>query len=121
PGEPDSLGGSQIILSSSINGGQSWEPQLSNRTDTNTMETVLGAPSGHDTGLYPNVPGSGYVNWSHLAIGPAGDVYVSMFEYNYFEIFHITFDNAGSVTSVVGPDTLTGQGLPFGYVPVGGV
>ncbi len=106
PGEPDSTGGSQIMISVSKDGGQSWQLQLEERPN-GIDETVI--EDAFDSGIGPPA-GLGAVNWSHVSVGPAGDVYVSLFFLSQYA-FYYSADGGKSFTA---PDTTTGQREPFG-------
>ena len=104
PGEPDASGGSQIMFAVSKDGGQSWQIQLNN-----DHQTVI--EDAFDSGIGPPA-GLGAVNWAHVAIGPAGDIYVSLFFLSQYAVF---YSNDGG-QSFVAPDPGTGQREPFGNV-----
>ncbi len=106
PGEPDSTGGSQIMISVSKDGGQSWQLQLEERPN-GVDETVI--EDAFDSGIGPPA-GLGAVNWSHVAVGPAGDVYVSLFFLSQYAFYYS--DDGGK--SFAAPDPTTGQREPFG-------
>jgi hypothetical protein len=107
PGEPTSTGGSEIEIAVSRDGGQSWQTQLQPEAGTGVADTVL--PDSFHSGI--GIPaGLGASNWSHVAVGPEGDVYVSLFDFGFFSVYHST--DAGR--SFTAPDFTTGRGLPFG-------
>jgi hypothetical protein len=107
PGEPTSTGSSDIMFAVSRDGGQSWELQLQHPPGSSVPETVIFDPSNNGNG----VPlGLGFVNWSHVAVGAEGDVYVSLYLQGDFTVYHST--DAGK--SFVLPDFSGTRGLPFG-------
>ena len=108
PGQPDSNGGSRILLAVSSDGGETWDV----RRDATDQLGLPAVPVPETFGLGQAPPGLGAVNWSHVSVGPEGDVYVSMFDFDAFEVFH-SVDGGRSFTP---PDPATGQGLPFGDV-----
>ena len=108
PGEPDATGGTDIMLSVSKDGGQTWQLQLQPQPGTGLQVTPLqdpGAQGGEGISV-----GVGYADQPHLAIGPEGDIYVSNFGGGDFVVQHSTDD--GQAFTV--PDHDTGQGLAFG-------
>jgi hypothetical protein len=107
PGESNSTGGSQGMVAVSRDGGQSWRLQLEQRPITGLLETVIEDP--YNSGIGPP-PGNGSVNWPHVAVGPSGEVYVSLFERGTYDVYHST--DGGK--SFVSPDLSGTRGLPFG-------
>jgi hypothetical protein len=108
PGQPTSSGGSQLMLAVSRDQGQSWQLQLQQPPGSSVPVTVLLDPV--NAGFAP--PGLGAVNWAHLAVGPEGNVYVSLYFAGDgdFSVYRST--DAGK--SFVGPDPSGTRGLPFG-------
>jgi hypothetical protein len=106
PGQPDSTGGSQIMLAVSRDGGRFWQLRLEQPPGSSVAETVLLDPL--NTGVPP--PGLGAVNPSHVAVGPGGDVYVSLYFVGGFSVYRST--DAGQ--SFIAPDFSGTRGLPFG-------
>ena len=107
PGEPNSTGGSQVMIAVSRDGGINWQTQLALRANTGLMETVI--EDSFDSGTGPG-PGAGTANWPHLAVGPEGDVYVAFFNAGDFSVFHS--DDGGKTFTAADP--ATGLGTPFG-------
>jgi hypothetical protein len=112
PGEAgESSGGSQVMLAVSTDGGQSWEMKLEERAETHTLETVI--VDAYDSGKLVPI-GAGAANNPHVAVGPQGDVYVSIFFLNEFHVYHSS--DGGSSFEL--PDSTLPRGLPFGDKPV---
>ena len=118
PGEPNSIGGSNAMISVSIDGGQTWqlklEPNPGESVDPNhpIMATVLFNKgmfrgTGND---FPLEGGRGLETWAHVDVGPEGDVYVGMFAGGTFHVHHST-DGANSFAH---PDPVTRALYPFG-------
>jgi hypothetical protein len=107
PGEPTSTGGSHIMIAVSHDGGLTWQVQLQQPKGSSQPVTVL--LDSYNSGIGPPT-GLGAVNWSHVAVGPEGDVYVSLFELGYYRVYHST--DGGR--SFVAPDSSSGRGFPFG-------
>ncbi|MHC4404712.1 MAG: SGNH/GDSL hydrolase family protein [Planctomycetota bacterium] len=120
PGEPESTGGGDIMIAVSRDGGQSWETQLEEQEVWNDLNgdgirqeaevtrvdrAVIQIPINNGQ----VAPGLAYVDQAHLAVGPAGDIYVSHFGGFYFAVHHSV--DAGA--SFVGPDYETGNRLAF--------
>jgi hypothetical protein len=106
PGEPTASGGSEIEIAVSHDGGRSWQTQLQLRAGSGALVTVL--PDSFHSGIGPPA-GLGASNWSHVSVGPEGDVYVALFDTGKFSVYHST--DGGQ--SFVRPDFTTGRGLPF--------
>jgi hypothetical protein len=106
PGEPGASGGSQVMIAVS-NDGQKWVEQLEERPDSHTFETVI--VDAYDSGNAR--PGSGAANNPHVAVGPQGDVYVSIFERNTYYLYHSANGGQSFVAPDPNPDSL--RGLPF--------
>jgi hypothetical protein len=87
--------------------GQSWQLQFQLLPGSSVPEPVILDPFNSGNGV-PTA--AGFVNWSHVTLGPAGDIYVSLFEGGGFSVYHST--DAG--TSFVRPDYSGTAGLPFG-------
>lgn len=107
PGQPDSSGGSQVMFASSRDGGLTWETMLRTDPDTGIRTSILVDDFQSGQGV---PPGLGAARSSRIAIGPAGDVFVSTFDLGIYWVYHST--DAGN--SFVPPDPATGRGLPFG-------
>src|SRR5262249_22129377 len=71
PGNPESNGGSRIMLAISSDGGAHWEL----RHDANDQEGLPAAPVPGSFNLGQAPPGLGAVNWTHVTVGREGDVY----------------------------------------------
>jgi hypothetical protein len=119
PNQPNATGGSLIMIAVSRDGGQSWQTQLQTPVGNAQPVTVIQGGEILSDGVGP-IPGQGAVNWSHVTVGPAGDVYVSLFMREGYWVFHST--DGGQ--SFVAPDEQTldpadsgTRGLPFG--PIG--
>jgi hypothetical protein len=115
PGETDSIGGSNIMFAVSRNEGLSWQLQLeshpSESADPVTVIFNQGLFSGRET-----PEGVGFDNWSHVAVGPEGDVYVSQFIGGTFVVHH----SANGGKSFDHPDATTRALYPFRVnVPTG--
>ncbi len=101
PDEPTATGGSQILLAVSHDAGQTWqiEPQpVAVATDTLSSNTGIGL-----------APGTGFENWSQVAVGPQGDIYVVQGT-SAVTVYHST-DGGASFSQ---PDVETGALYPFG-------
>lgn len=107
PGEPDSTGGSQVMFGVSKNGGESWQVLREENLETGGQVSVIRDDLGTGREI---IRGLGGARSSRLAIGPEGDLYVSIFDLGIFWVFHST--TAGQ--SFSDPNAATGQGLPFG-------
>ena len=110
PGQPDSDGGTDGFLAVSKDGGQTWQVQTQTLPDSGLVVTSLWDPS-NESGL-GNGLGFGFLDQSHVTIGPQGDVYVSNFGGGDFVVQHST--DGGQTFTI--PDHDTGQGIAF---PVG--
>lgn len=109
PGEPDAMGGSAIMIAVSRDGGQHWQLQLESHPAKSASPITVIFNDGAFTGRqFPQ--GLGVENWSHVAVGPEGDVYVSQFLGGQFVVHH-SFD-AGK--SFAHPDSATAALYPFG-------
>jgi hypothetical protein len=109
PGQPNSTGGSDIMFAVSRDGGQTWAIQLEPQAGTGILVTVLQQDPANETGL-DNPEGLGHMNWSHLAVGPQGDIYVSLYLSPNFAVEH---SSDGGKTFTI-PNLATGAGFPFG-------
>jgi hypothetical protein len=108
PGQPNSTGGSDIMFAVSNDGGQTWQLLLEPEPGTGIPVSTLYSPIvyiGTDV-----LPGLGHRNWSHVSIGPEGDIYVSMYEGSFFTVYHS--QNGGQSFRL--PNRATNSGLPFG-------
>src|SRR5262249_25463793 len=112
PGEPDATGGSQVMVAISDDDGQSWQVQVQLKPGSGIPVSVVLSSDNSGQGLDP---GLGLENRAHLAIGPEGNVYLSLFVAGDFEVFTST---AGA-RSFVAPDRATGRGLPFAPANIG--
>jgi hypothetical protein len=111
PGEPTAGGGSDIMFAVSQDGGQNWQIQLQPQAGTGIPVTVIyNSSDGSETGMDQS-PGLGHANWSHVTVGPEGDIYVSRYGENLFTVHHST--DGGK--SFVAPNPTTNAGYPFGY------
>lgn len=84
PGQPAASGGSRILLGISDDQGQSWS--LARDAKDQVGLPAVPIPIGFGLGQAP--PGLGSVNWTHITVGPEGDLYVSMFNFDAFEVYH---------------------------------
>jgi len=107
PGEPNSSGGSDIMLSISHDGGQTWQLQLMTNPANGASISVINKDGNSGIGA---PPGLGYMNNSHLAIGPEGDLYVDSL---FGGTVAVNLSTDGG-QSFVTPDDATGQGEAFG-------
>jgi FG-GAP-like repeat len=108
PGSPDSPGGSDILFAVSHDAGQSWQTQLQPQAGTGVPVTVIFNINNTST----DVPeGLGHENWSHVTVGPEGDVYVSNFQGGNFAVHH-SIDGGRSFTDA---DPTTNTLFPFGF------
>jgi hypothetical protein len=112
PGESDSTGGSQIMVSISRDGGATWSLQLENRPATGLAETVIKDPIETGVGV-PTALGRDFL--PHVAVGPDNSVYVSVSIFGSFWVFRGTDGGKSSdgVLHFITPDSTTNQGLPF--------
>jgi hypothetical protein len=78
--------------------------------DASNQEGLPAVPVPASFNLGQAPPGLGSVNWTHVTVGREGDVYVSMFNFDAFEVYHST--NGGQ--SFTPPDASNGIGFPFG-------
>jgi hypothetical protein len=107
PGEALALGGSDILFAVSRDGGQTWQIKTESQPGTGTLVTVI--QNYANTGM--DAPeGTGHENWSHVTVGPEGDIYVSNFLGGQFGVHHST--DGG--TSFVGPRPDANTLFPFG-------
>jgi hypothetical protein len=107
PGQPTATGGSQILLSVSHDDGQTWQLQLKPAVGTNPPATVIDTEPDTGVGL---PEGTGFSFWSHITIGPEGDIYVAQSSAGRFSVHHST--DGGATFS--DPDPATKAGFPFG-------
>jgi hypothetical protein len=108
PGHPTFKGGTDIMFAVSRDGGQTWTIQLQSKGSV--MVTTIRDPV---TGESDNEAGNGLTNFSHVTVGPQGDIYVSVFAGGDFAVFH-SFDEG---TSFRNPDNSfnRGLGIPFPF------
>lgn len=107
PGEPNSIGGSDVMLAVSEDNGLTWQLRTQPRAKSDVVETVL--QTNDNTGL-DQLPGRGYLNWPRVAVGAAGDVSVADYAGSWFFVNHS--DNAGESFFVPSKDNPAG--IPFG-------
>jgi hypothetical protein len=107
PGEPTSVGGSQMFIAVSHDGGKTWQVQLKQPAGSPFPVTVI--DTSPDTGIGAQA-GTGFAFWSKVTVGPQGDVYVADSDGGYFGVYHST-DGGKSFTA---PDPVTLAGYPFG-------
>src|SRR5207244_3773627 len=88
PGEPNPTGGSDIMIAVSRDGGRTWQTQLQPHPVLGIPVSVISQGAVFNTGSGTVSTGTGKFNWSHLAVGPEGDVYVSCFWGGGFAMFH---------------------------------
>jgi hypothetical protein len=107
PGQPDATGGTDAMIAVSKDGGQTWQTQLETVPGIATPVTVIQDPlnTGEGASL-----GIGFLDQSHLAIGPEGDIYVTNFGAGDFTVAHST-DGAASFDP---PNHMTGYRIAFG-------
>ena len=108
PGETDSIGGSNIMFAVSTDGGQSWQLQLESQPAESADPVTVIYNQGLFNGQIPE--GVGFENWSHVAVGPQGDVYVSQFQGGTFVVHH----SSDGGQSFKHPDATTRALYPFG-------
>src|SRR5947209_20434646 len=95
------------MLAVSRDGGQSWQVQLQPPPGSSVPQTAVFFPGNFGTGV---PPGLGFVNWSRVAVGPQGDIYVSLYLGGSFAVYR----SADGGKSFVAPDYSATRGLPFG-------
>ena len=116
PGESSSTGGSQIMVAISRNQGASWKLQLEDRSETGLKETVIKDPIETGTGI-PTALGRDFL--PHVAIGPGGNVYVSLSVFGSYWVYHAVDDGKSVAHDGIpflnfeAPNSATGAGLPF--------
>jgi hypothetical protein len=108
PDEPNSTGGTDIMLAASTDGGATWQLRLETDPVSGLPVTTVRDPLLEVYG--DRQVGFGVLDQAHITIGPEGDVYVSNVAGGDFEVQHSTDD--GQTFSV--PDHGTGVGLAFG-------
>jgi hypothetical protein len=101
PNEPTATGGSQILLAVSHDAGRTWQIESQ---PVAVVTDVLASNTGQ--GL---APGTGFENWSQVAIGPEGDIYVVQGT-SAVSLYHST-DGGASFSQ---PNIPTGASYPFG-------
>jgi BNR/Asp-box repeat len=114
PGDPNSTGGTDIMVAVSKDHGQTWQIQYVPGT---TNETVIQDPlNSIATGASLAPLGLGVQDQAQVTVGPEGDLYVSYITFGDFSVAHST--DAGASFAI--PDHQTPeQGtsplrLPFG-------
>ena len=116
PGESSSTGGSQIMVAISRDQGASWKLQLEDRSETGLKETVIKDPIETGTGI-PTALGRDFL--PHVAIGPGGNVYVSLSVFGSYWVYHAVDDGKSVAHDGIpflnfeAPNSATGAGLPF--------
>ena len=108
PGEPDGRTGSNIMFAVSSDGGATWQLRLESHPDESADPITVIYNKGYFSADFAE--GVGLENWSHVTVGPEGDIYVSHFLGGQFAVHHST--NAG--LSFAHPDPATNALFPFG-------
>jgi hypothetical protein len=106
PGQSTAPAGSDVMFSVSHDGGQTWQTQL--QDEGGLQVSAIKDPLFGD--LAAGSEGSGFSGPSHLAVGPAGDIYLSMYSGGFFTVFH----SATGGSSFVPPNPDLTHGYPFG-------
>jgi hypothetical protein len=110
PGEPHSIGGSDIMFAVSRDEGQTWQLQMQPQQGTGVPVSVI-TGAGGNTGTDQTEDGVGHQNFSHVTVGPEGDIYVSHFDGALFTVNH----SADGGASFSLPNPTTSAGYAFGY------
>lgn len=117
PGHPDSVGGIDIMVAVSGDGGQTWETQLQEMWNDGNEdglrqddEVYLATVIQDSENLPTSWPGAGIVDQPRLTVGPEGNVYVSHWGGGNF-VVHLSTDGGESFAS---PDHTTGDRIAFG-------
>jgi hypothetical protein len=87
PGDAQSTGGTDIMLAVSEDGGQTWQT----RTQQQGGSTASAIQVQNNNGRV--AAGNGFVDFSHVSVGPEGDLYVSLFAGGGFLVYYSA--NAG--------------------------
>ncbi len=111
PNEPESIGGSDLLIATSKDQGQTWTIRLK-QDDSGNTTTVLQDP--FNNGIDPPA-GFGYNNYIHPTVGPEGDIYTAQFSAAWLPVNHSS-DGANSFFIPTQEDEF---GMPFGLGPVG--
>ncbi len=111
PNEPNSIGGSDLIIAVSKNQGVTWSIRLK-PDDSGNQTTVLQDP--FNNGIDPPA-GFGYNNYIHPTVGPEGDIYTAQFSAGWLPV-NYSSDAANSFFIPTQEDEF---GMPFGLGPVG--
>src|SRR5262249_19041020 len=85
PGHPTNVGGSQIMIAVSKDGGNTWQLQFQQLPGSNIPQPAILDPINSGD-IIPI--GTGAVNWVHVSVGPQGDIYVSLFWTGDFWVYH---------------------------------
>jgi hypothetical protein len=112
PGDPNSIGGTDIMVAVSKDSGQTWQTQLEKVPGLSAPVTVIQDPldSAANAGGSANPLGFGFVDQSQVSVGPEGDLYISYFSNGDYTVAHSTDGGA----SFVIPDHKTPTPIPFG-------
>ena len=108
PGEPTASGGSDIMFAVSRDDGQTWQIQWEPQSGTGIPVSVITGNgvgnSGTDQGA-----GIGHYNYSQVAVGAGGDIYVTGSSGTPY-----VYSSTDGGTSFTPPNQATGLNLPFG-------
>lgn len=107
PGEPEGGSGSNIMFAVSEDGGATWQTRLESQPAESPDPITVIYTEGYFSGFFPE--GLGLENWSHVTVGPEGDIYVSHFLGGQFAVHHST--NAG--VSFAHPNSSNNELFPF--------
>lgn len=106
PGQPNSAAGSDIMFAVSTDGGHSWTTRLQTQSGAGLVSVIKDPDFGDNA---TGNPGTGFMFYPHLTIGPQGDIYVSNFGAGDFTVYHSTDSGA----SFRAPDRQNQLGVPF--------
>ncbi len=109
PGNPSSAGGTDTMIAVSHDGGASWQTQLQPQPGTGIPVSVIQDAANAQTQGSTSPPGVGYADQSHPTVGPEGDIYVSNFGGDFFEIFY----SADGAASFQGPNGNDNEGTQY--------
>ena len=90
PGEPDAIGGSNIIFAVSRDGGKTWQEKTESHPEEGTDHATVIFNAGIIFTGRGAPEGLGLENWAHVTVGPDGDIYVSESAGGRFAIHHST-------------------------------
>lgn len=107
PGEAKSIGGSDVMIAVSSDSGLTWKLRTQPQATSDGLVSVL--RTNGNTGLETSA-GLGYLNWSRIAVGAAGNVAVADFVAGWFVVNN---SNDAAATFFV-PTREDFVGLPFG-------